>query len=401
MSFKNDIDVKKAEICVNEEQQVARDDGDAERKLEERIVGYLKNVGLSSFSAKVAFGFLQTQLGKEGGFERMKRVNMFLQAALNGSRAHVSPLQKGCPSVIPGLRALPYWDTSNVEDFPWLPDLEASFQDIRCEFMSLVGTDGLFQPYRSPVEGDASSSFSSPSSLSSPLSHDKTATTTTTAAAAASDTLGRLATSSGDWNVCYLYLHGLNFDANLDKLPVTKAALANVSRFYNHAFLSALVPGTDIIPHYGPTNKKLRCHLPLLVPSADTASSSSSSSSSSPPPTPSPPSCLIVSGEERELMEGKCVIFDDSFEHSSRNSGASPRVVLIFDVWHPDLSPEEIKFMSFLNKGQITAAKKIRAQLEGEQNDFLSVIERSRGASARPEMASAVSHESVWGFHTK
>ena len=35
-------------------------------------------------------------------------------------------------------------------------------------------------------------------------------------------------------------------------------------RHYSHAFFSALVPGSHISPHCGPSNKMLRCHLPLL-----------------------------------------------------------------------------------------------------------------------------------------
>jgi len=51
----------------------------AQRQLETRVVKYLKNEGLSPFSAKVAFGFLQGQLHKDGGFDRMNRVNRYLQ----------------------------------------------------------------------------------------------------------------------------------------------------------------------------------------------------------------------------------------------------------------------------------------------------------------------------------
>ena len=33
---------------------------------------------------------------------------------------------------------------------------------------------------------------------------------------------------------------------------------------YHHAFYSALTPNSHIMAHYGPTNKKLRFHLPLI-----------------------------------------------------------------------------------------------------------------------------------------
>ena len=33
---------------------------------------------------------------------------------------------------------------------------------------------------------------------------------------------------------------------------------------YNHSFFSAMNPKTHILKHHGPTNKKLRFHLPIL-----------------------------------------------------------------------------------------------------------------------------------------
>lgn len=44
------------------------------------------------------------------------------------------------------------------------------------------------------------------------------------------------------------------------------------------------------------------------------------------------------------LQEGKCVIFDDSFLHEAANLSDKPRVVLIVDVWHPDLTSVEVIF---------------------------------------------------------
>jgi aspartate beta-hydroxylase len=34
-------------------------------------------------------------------------------------------------------------------------------------------------------------------------------------------------------------------------------------------------------------------------------------------------------------------VFDDSFEHEAWNKGARERIVLIVDIWHPDLTPRE------------------------------------------------------------
>ena len=43
----------------------------------------------------------------------------------------------------------------------------------------------------------------------------------------------------------------------------------------------------------------------------------------------------------RTWTEGKFIIFDDSFEHEVWHDGDSVRLVLIVDMWHPDLTARE------------------------------------------------------------
>jgi hypothetical protein len=116
-----------------------------------------------------------------------------------------------------------------------------------------------------------------------------------------------LGTDRGDWNVYYLHLHNADYEANRARCPVTTATLAGVPRSYQHAFFSAVAPGTHITPHTGPTNKKLRCHLPLLVP-------------------PGGLSRIRVGDETVVFEEGKCFVFDDSFEHEVWNDAGAWRV---------------------------------------------------------------------------
>ena len=48
---------------------------------------------------------------------------------------------------------------------------------------------------------------------------------------------------------------------------------------------------------------------------------------------------LRVGGEKRKWELGKCIGFDDSFEHEVYyNHPTDPRAVLIMDVWHPDMT---------------------------------------------------------------
>ena len=49
---------------------------------------------------------------------------------------------------------------------------------------------------------------------------------------------------------------------------------------------------------------------------------------------------ITVNGETRVWRAGEWLIFDDSFEHAV-HIGASPRLVLIVDVFHPHLTATE------------------------------------------------------------
>jgi aspartyl/asparaginyl beta-hydroxylase (cupin superfamily) len=50
---------------------------------------------------------------------------------------------------------------------------------------------------------------------------------------------------------------------------------------------------------------------------------------------------LRVGNETRRWNEGKLLIFDDSFEHEAKNDSSDTRIILIFDLWRPELSDGE------------------------------------------------------------
>ena len=82
---------------------------------------------------------------------------------------------------------------------------------------------------------------------------------------------------------------------------------------------SWLAPGARIIPHVGPHNLRLRLHLALVVPSESRAVQ------------------IRVGNSRSQWVEGKALIFDESFEHEVWNNATTPRLVLIIDVWQPAL----------------------------------------------------------------
>lgn len=93
---------------------------------------------------------------------------------------------------------------------------------------------------------------------------------------------------------------------------------------FSSSYLSIMKPITALDKHFGPCNIRLRCQLPILLPESSEA-------------------CFIrVGGELKFWKEGEVVIFDDTYEHESCNlSDIHDRVVLVFDVWHPEIMAQE------------------------------------------------------------
>ena len=48
-----------------------------------------------------------------------------------------------------------------------------------------------------------------------------------------------------------------------------------------------------------------------------------------------------MGSEIRAWREGEALIFDDSMEHEAWNESGELRVVLLFDIWRPELTEEE------------------------------------------------------------
>ena len=83
---------------------------------------------------------------------------------------------------------------------------------------------------------------------------------------------------------------------------------------------SLLRPGAHIPAHNGLINTRLICHLPVIVP----------------------PGCRFrVGNDEREWVTGKAWAFDDTIEHEAWNGSQETRVILLFDVWRPELTERE------------------------------------------------------------
>ena len=108
------------------------------------------------------------------------------------------------------------------------------------------------------------------------------------------------------------------------------------------------------------------------------------------------PACeLIVANRKAEWREGECVLFDDSFVHSAefrrgRSDGeeadagyeagalAEPRVVLIVDLWHPELSEADRRAIRTLYPPGMGAAAEAHAEeTEGRKQKLAEFAARA------------------------
>jgi hypothetical protein len=135
----------------------------------------------------------------------------------------------------------------------------------------------------------------------------------------------------GEWDVIMLYERGRKQVENCARFPATAALVerfATVKTESGLVYFSRLRAGAHVKPHRGPTNLRVRCHLPLVVPIGDCA--------------------IRVGDRTRNWTPGRCLTFEDFFEHEAWNRTRAERVVLIVDLWHPDLSSREIELIAGL-----------------------------------------------------
>jgi hypothetical protein len=199
-------------------------------------------------------------------------------------------LQEPSSFYFPGLPQRQFYER---EEFEWLAEVEAAVPAMRDELLAVLADGKDFAPY---VEAS-----SDRPRAANPLLDDPS------------------------WGAFYFWRNGKMVVENAARCPATIAALAAapmpvIDQRSPIALWSLLKPGTHIEPHHGLLNTRLICHIPLIVP-GDCA--------------------LRVGNETREWREGEALIFDDSFEHEAWNRSNSTRVVLLFEIWRPEISAEE------------------------------------------------------------
>jgi aspartate beta-hydroxylase len=183
--------------------------------------------------------------------------------------------------VIPGLPGVPWHD---VAQFPWTAEFASHHAEVRAELERFLTQQRItFRNYIGPIL------------------HEQA--------------------DAGEWHVLYLEYRGHRWDAHCREFPQLMKLVDAIPRRSGTVFLSRLTPGTHIPKHCGSTNTQLTCHFGIVVPDRVE---------------------LRVARDVHVQPEGRCIVFDDSFEHEVWNRSASVRYNVFMQFWHPDLTAEEI-----------------------------------------------------------
>lgn len=228
------------------------------------------------------------------GFPRARRPPRFQESVeiLTGQRQARIELQRPGAYYYPGLPQRRYYERS---EFPWATSIEALASLMREELAAWTagGGDG-FRPY---MASDPSRPRLDVHSL----------------------------VDNPQWSTLHLFENGAAVQPQVAHFPRSFAAIdgLDLPRITTRApsiLFSRLAPGAHIPPHTGVMNARLICHLPLVVPSG----------------------CgFRVGGEARAWREGELLVFDDTVEHEAWNRGTRDRVIVIFDIWRPELDATE------------------------------------------------------------
>ena len=194
---------------------------------------------------------------------------------------------------------LPSYDFFPSDQLPWLKQLGSKTSHITAELEALLKSGSAFLPY---VEANSDRPTFDAHGME----------------------------GNADWGALYLWQNGEPVLENQEACPITTEAISSLPLVFSgrrcpNVLFSRLKAGASIPPHNGMINTRLIGHLPLVIPDR----------------------CgFRVGSEVREWVLGEPFLFDDTVEHEAWNKSDQDRVILIFEVWRPELTKIEKAFVT-------------------------------------------------------
>ena len=206
-----------------------------------------------------------------------------------------SDMVQECHSYVPGLTIKPFWDTT---DFDWAAFLEKKYPEIRKEFDRVNADMQTLKEKGNNIWAGA-------------LTED--------------------ASSYGEgWKTLVLMNRGRWDQVNVKLFPKTSKAVHDSGIPATEIFFACMTGPSEIKKHTDFTNFVLTSHLAVDIPYSGENK------------------CRISVGDEtREWINGKVMVFDTSLLHDAVNESDRLRYILMFRLWHPDLTLVERQALQF------------------------------------------------------
>ena len=172
----------------SDEEEVEEEEDAREKAIWKRVETVLKEYSLSPLMIAASRKWVR-QMSDPNNTE-LARLRQWMLHRINGRLSIPTPLsdwQRGCPEILGGLRAQPFWGRSDGV-CEWLRPFEEHFEEIRSELLALRSQRG-FQPLKIP-------NWASKKAVASP------------------DGAGSVSHDVGDWNVYYLILHEVPYHSS-------------------------------------------------------------------------------------------------------------------------------------------------------------------------------------------
>ncbi len=170
------------------------------------------------------------------------------------------------------------------EEFPWVADVEADWHQVRAELDEVMRFRDQMPSFQDIIKE-----------------------------------VGAIQ-QDDQWKTFFLSGIGMDCEANARRCPETMKVLRKIPGMKT-AFFSILSPRKPIPPHRGPYVGVLRLHLGLLVPE------------------PREQCRIRIADQIHTWEEGRCLVFDDTFNHEVWNDTEGYRVVLFVDFARPLRAP--------------------------------------------------------------
>ncbi len=169
------------------------------------------------------------------------------------------------------------------------------------------------------------------------------------------------------WKMFFLRAGTIDFKKNCEQFPKTMEII-NSDKNLVSAYFSVIGPRKMLMPHEGPWCGVLRVHMGIDIPTGGSGCT------------------LVVNKKEYNWEEGKCVVFDDTYEHFAVNATDKDRVILFLDYMRPLPLPLKLinKFVVYMARFLPYFKEPIRRHAEWEKTFYQDTAKKQNTINGLP-----------------